>query len=83
MDVTAASRRRDRTAEIVGGLVYVTLSLFMAAFWLMISEGALASDFGWPTFSYWQSVLVVFALGSVMQYGGSNAYWRDRKRRQQ
>ena len=75
---------RDRSEDLgerIGGAVFTALSALLAAFLLWWVEGGLAPGFGWPRISFWQSLGVVIALGSIVQYGTASMYWRGRERR--
>lgn len=57
--------------EFISRLVYGALALLMSGFIVMLTEGALAGDFGWRTLSYGQALMVVLGVGSVIGYGVS------------
>jgi hypothetical protein len=47
---------------------YLIFNLTVNAWFTMLCEGALANHFGWPTISYWQAVLFLLGVGSVVSY---------------
>ena len=62
--------------DFIRGLIYGSLHLALSAWFVMIAEGALADDFGWPTLGYTQAVLLVWGVGSLIGYGVSGVVYR-------
>lgn len=66
--------------EFITNIVTAAVTLAFSALWVMLCEGAVAGAHGWPTLSYWQSVLTVIGLGSIVQYGTLSVSQRIRGR---
>lgn len=62
-------------SDFIARLVYGSILLAISGLIVMLTEGALAGDFGWRTLSYGQALLAVLGLGAVIGYGvGSVTY---------